>query len=421
METRTIRKCLLMVWMLSCACFLFACGGGGGGGGGGATGNGAPTVTVSGKVSANVVYPGTVRIYGVNADGTLKAPALAEGQTDRDGSYSVSLGGYQGAIVGIAFGRFTDEATKSVIDIPEDKCLHAALPAAEELGKSAVSLHISPVSDLAYLKARATSDFAGNIADSNLAMSNLLGVDIVRTPPVSFDAASLASATTTSDQVRLAILLAAISQLTANASANPQAPTAADQLNALTALAAGITITGGSGQLSPEAAYLLQQAGSGLASNGNTLPVIAAGGSAAQSMLATLATIGSASGTKAVSFRLRTTGSYSGNIYGIAMTVGLPAGFVLRTDVNGATAAGVVTASGVAGVNSRTSGKVTGSTLSVGIISALGFGIGEFATVFGEVPATSTLPSAGTFTPVTVGKIVNADGQVIAGLGVEVF
>lgn len=415
-----IIKYLLMAWMLSFSCTLFACSGGGSGNSG-SSGSGSLVVTVAGKVNANIVYPGTVRIYGVNADGTLKTPALSEGQTGSDGSYSLTIGGYQGAIVGIAFGRFTDEASQTVISIPEDKCLYAALPASEVIGKSTVTLYISPLTDLAYREARASNDFSGNIAASNLAMSQLFGVDFARIAPVPFDAATLSKNTTSGDQVRLATLLAAVSQFTANGSLNPLAPTAADLQNALSLLAAGTTVTGGNAQLSPEMAYLLQQAGSALTTNGNTQPVIAAGGAAAQAMLATLATLGSTGGTKAARFRLRTSSAYSANLYGITVSVGIPAGFMLHTSASGTTQPGVVVATGQAAANSSASGTLAGSTLTIGIINPLGFGTGEFATVYGEIPAASTAPLAGAFSPLRVVKVVDGNGVVVADIAIELF
>lgn len=417
-----IEKYLQILWLVVCTCCLFACGGGGGGGTSGPSVSGGQTITVAGKVSANIVYPGTVRIYGVNGDGTTKTPALVTGQTGSDGSYSVSIDGYQGAIVGIAFGSYTDEASRVVIDLPEGKCLYAALPESDVRGKSAVTLHISTLSDLAYRKARATIDFAANIAVSNQAVSQLFGVNIAGTPPVSFDADTLSNGTITGDQIRLATLLAAISQVAANGSANPLVPTATDMQNAQTLLADGITVANGVVQISPAAAWLLQQAGLAISTNSNSQPVITAGGSSAQTMLTTLATIGSAGGgTKTARFRLRTSGVYSGNLYGISVTVGIPAGFVVRTDSSGLTQTGVVVASGQSGTNSTAFGSVAGSLLTVGIGNPNGFGIGEFVTVYGEISAASLPPLPSEFTPITVIKISDEVGSPISGIAVEVF
>lgn len=416
-----IKKYLLILMSMVCLFSLSACGGGGGGE---SPASNTPGVTVSGKVAVNIVYPGTVRVYGINSDGTLKLPALTEGPTASDGSFSLSIGGYQGAIVARAFGRFTDEATKTVIDIPEDKSLSAALSDVEAMGKNSITLYISPLSDLAYRKAGAASDFPGNIAAANQAVTQLFGVDITKTPPVPFDADTYANSATTADQIRLGILLAVLSQYTANGSSSPAAPTASDLQNALAGLASGITLSGGTMQLSPAAANQIQQAVSSLKANGNTTPVVAAGGGSTQAMLSTLETIGSSGGKKLASFRLRTTGTYSSGLYGISVTVGVPAGFLLRTDETGLTQSGVVIATGQAGVNSHASGNVAGSKLTVGLGSTdiNGFGIGEFVTVYGEISAdASTPPAAGAFAPVTIIKISDKDGNSIPGVGIEVF
>jgi hypothetical protein len=409
--------------LLVTVCLLAACGGGGGGGAGGTAAPPASDVTVTGGVSANIIYPGTVRIFGVNADGTLKSPALAVGATDANGQYSVPIGNYQGALVGLAFGRYIDEATKTPIDVPEGKGLHGALSASDTAGRTAIVLNITPLSDLAYRKARSSADFNGNISSANQAIGQLLGVDIINTTPVPFDAATLSNSATTGAQTKLAATLATVSQFVAVYSANPAAPTASDLQNALTALADGATISNGTVQFSPIISYLVQQASGAVTTNPNTQPIIAAGGTAAQSPLATLAAIGSSAGKKIVKIRVRTmSSSFTGKIGGVTLAMGIPAGVSLSTDLTGQTAAGVVAASGMAAVDSRVDGRLAGSTLTITVINAFGFSVGEFVTVYGEIPAAASPPAAADFAPLVLDKVVDLDsGAVIPGVAIEVF
>lgn len=405
---RIIRDLVALVVVACCA----ACGGGGGGGSSSGSG-----YTLTGGVSANNIYPGTVKIFGVNADGTLKLPALAVVATGADGSYSASIGSYQGGLAGVAFGSYLDETSNTVINIPESKGLYAALPAVDTAGKTVITFPINVLTDLAYRKAREAADFNSSLRQANQMIGQLFGIDLTNTVPVPFNTASLATAT--SAQVRLATILRTLSQLVATGSLDPAAPTADDLQNCLAVIAAGTKVSSGQAQLSPTVSYLMQQASANVSASPKAQLVIAAGGAASQSAIVTLSSIGSPSGKKLVKVSFRTTGGYSGKIGGITITVGLPVGFTMNPDVNGVPVNGMITATGVASTDSYLSGQQVGATLKANIANSYGFSLGEFMTIYGEIDIASSSPSASAFVPVALVKIVDLDGATISGVNLE--
>lgn len=407
-----IHAILKVLFVAGAALCLFACGGGGS-----STGGGQETL-VSGVAQAGIFSGATVKIYGYDASGNqVQLPTTpVTVTTDSKGRYQANIHAYTGAVVVKVFGTYHDEASGKDITIAEADALQAAMANAAGV----ITVPVTPLTDLAVRKAQAAGDLRVTIAAANAALSTLFGFDIIATEPVTPTVSALQGATVTDSQKKYTIALAVLSEYMLNDSSTPALPTAADLRNALTQLSGGITVTGGTPRVtSPQVAFKIQQAAKELASGASMPAVVTAGGSAAQTLLAYLATIGNSTGNKILAIRLRTAGSYSGTIIGVQASMALPGGVIVRADaVSGATLQGSVVASGSA-LGAAVSGKVASGTLTVGVISS-GFAIGEFATVYCDVPVTSTLTAAD-FTNVTNIKTVDTDGAAISGITMAAF
>lgn len=400
-------------------------------GGGGTTGTANTTTVVSGVAAKGVFKSGIVRIYEVKADGS-EGDLLKETQVlDAKGNYRVDLGRtYSGALIVKAFGTYTDEATGTDVTISStDTPLAAAVPASlvadAVANRREVVVPVTALTDVALQEARAAGGNLNDAIDSaNNAISQVFAVDIIKTLPVGFDSQSLSDSRTTDDQKKYTAALAVVSGLIqAKARESTASPTADDLKNAipqaLAELSGGITvIVSGStvtGQVeSVQLTDKLNQARQDIAASPLTPSEI-------QSAVAGLPQL-----PVVATYKLRTTGAIAGNVInGIQLTIGLPAGLMLKSSSgSGETDPGVVSATGaatgatvVAHVNAASG---TGA-LSIGLMSPTAFGTGEFATIYAIVPAGTTAPAAAAFAPVTGFKAVDATGAQINGLGVEVF
>lgn len=386
---------------------LFACGGGGG------TTTSQNTV-INGIAQAGVFKGATVKIYGCDAttgnqNRLITTPASIT--TDSNGKYQATISNYTGAVVVKVFGTYRDEASGKDITVPEANALQAALPSTS----GTVNMTVTPLTDLAVRKAQDAGSIKDNIANANQAISTLFGVDIIATSPVAPTASALQDATVTDSQKKYTIALAAISQYVANNSSTPTSPTATDLENALTQLSAGMTTTGGTPQVtSSQVAFNLQQAATEIVSNPNTQAVVTAAGYAGQNSLTNFGTAGNTTGNKVLAIKLTTQGSFTGTIIGTQADITLPNGVTLPTDsATGAILADAVVASGSA-VGSTAAGKVSSGVLTVGIVNGIGFSIGEFATIYCNVPVSSTLTAAD-FTVTNV-NTKDTNGATIDGI-----
>ena len=104
-------------------------------------------------------------------------------------------------------------------------------------------------------------------------------------------------------------------------------------------------------------------------------------------------------------------------IYGIDMTINLPAGVSVRSSATGTTEAGVITASGGAATGSLVTGIYTAptgtfpATLQVLLANAGGFPVGEFCTVNADVA-----PGASSDFSIESFSARDGDGAAIPGL-----
>ena len=186
----------LMVTMLS------ACGGGSGS----STGSTASTATeISGVASKGLINGGTVTVYALNDDGT-KGKSLGTAITAADGTYSVDIGTYNGnVLVEVKDGTYKDEATGTD---KTNTTLRAALTGAT----GNVTIAVTPLTELAVKKAGDTILTKSAIENANSVVTALAGVDIVGTIPA--DASKAAG--TTVDDTAYSLILAAISQMSAD-------------------------------------------------------------------------------------------------------------------------------------------------------------------------------------------------------------
>jgi len=201
MKHRGLKHILTLLILLSLA-LLTACGGGGGDG----DGSGAGT-ELAGSVSKGPVAGADVKIFALDATGA-KGELLAEAVTDGSGTYLADLGDYEGPIlVEVTGGSYLDEGSGQTLGIPGDAPLRAVHPAAS----GQVSLHVTPLTELAVQVAEAAGISLETVAAAYDQVSEIFGFDIETTTPLAPEAAALAGAS--EDEVDYALTLAVLSQL----------------------------------------------------------------------------------------------------------------------------------------------------------------------------------------------------------------
>ena len=122
------------------------------------------------------------------------------------GTYSANIGSYVGPVVAEASGSYLDEATGTLLEIPAEAPIRAAIPLAS--GKV-----ILPVTALTEIAVQTMSGIFTPtvIQTSNAAVSSLFRVNIVNIQPVPPNAGALRSAS--SDQETYTLALCCLSQL----------------------------------------------------------------------------------------------------------------------------------------------------------------------------------------------------------------
>ncbi|MHB1123004.1 MAG: hypothetical protein ACYC0T_09825 [Ramlibacter sp.] len=168
--------------------------------------------SVSGTVFNGPVSRATVMAFAIE-NGAV-GPQLASAAANADGSFQLSLGGYQGPVMlQVRGGAYTDPATKTVMAMRPVDFLSAALPAIPE-GGSVTGVVITPMTSMA--QARATTMPGGmtkaNIAAANAAVGKFFLVpDLLGTRPLStLEPGS--GATAGADARNYGVALAAVSQ-----------------------------------------------------------------------------------------------------------------------------------------------------------------------------------------------------------------
>lgn len=168
--------------------------------------------SVSGTVFNGPVSRATVMAFAVD-NGAL-GPQIASAAVDAQGSFQLSLGGYQGPLMlQVRGGAYTDQATKTVMAMRPVDFLSAAVPSIPE-GGSVTGVVVTPITSMA--QARATTMPGGmtqaNIAAANAAVGKFFLVsDLLSTRPVSTLVPD-SGATAGADARNYGVALAAVSQ-----------------------------------------------------------------------------------------------------------------------------------------------------------------------------------------------------------------
>ena len=168
--------------------------------------------SVSGTVFNGPVSRATVMAFAIE-NGAV-GPQLASAAANADGSFQLSLGGYQGPMMlQVRAGAYTDPATKTVMAMRPIDFLSAALPSIPEVG-SVTGVVITPLTSMA--QARAATMPGGmtkaNIAAANAAVGQFFLVsDLLGTRPLStLEPGS--GATAGADARNYGVALAAVSE-----------------------------------------------------------------------------------------------------------------------------------------------------------------------------------------------------------------
>ncbi len=179
MNVRYLSGLLLSLFTL----VVLGCGGGGGGGG---ASPGTGSTTLSGEVSKGPISGGDVKIFAINADGTLQSTPIptTDGKPVTTaaplGSYTAVIN-YSGPVkVVVTGGSYKDEATGATVDFT-GKSLSAVV--ANVTGSVKVS--VTPFTEMAVQKAGAALTTA-TIKAANTAVAIAMGlqdVDIVAATP----------------------------------------------------------------------------------------------------------------------------------------------------------------------------------------------------------------------------------------------
>ena len=362
---------------------LFLTGCGGGGGASSPTAPAAPVVQltkVSGVASKGIFTSGTVNVYALA--GGKRGALLKQAAITPFGTYSASLGSYQGPIVAEASGSYTDEATGTTLQVSADAPIRAALP----LASGTVNLPVTALTEIAVQKTGGAFTPEA-IAAANTVVSDLFKVDIINTRPVAATATALNSAA--ADQVTYTLALATISQLSASGS-QPLATT-------LSALATSIDVASSSMTLAT--ASLLQGALSAFTGNSHNQTGIV---DPSTSPLANV-------GMRTVVVSVAVPGAAL--IGAVQGTIALPAGVVL--DPGSPALAG--TALGSILVTNPSPGSLT-----VGILSSNGFTAGEILTFSCSVASDRAVPAPADFTLSQVKVIGTTLAPLTANLALSV-
>lgn len=235
---KKIAETSIRVGTLAVALALSACGGGGGGGAASGSNDSAGPVaaqrTVSGTAAKGLLKGATVAVYAIDAQGVRASQATVTTLTASDGTYSIKLPATLLNFVievGTAPGAtMADEATGQDIPLPAGFKLRSVIGLAD----AATTTYQAAVSPFTEMIAR-TAETAGGgkltsqaVGDAKTAIRTLLGFDPETVQPV--NANSDAAATATEAQKNQSLMLAALSQMARNSSADCAQSGAAERI-----------------------------------------------------------------------------------------------------------------------------------------------------------------------------------------------
>lgn len=355
----------------------------------------AEATTLNGMVSKGPIQSGTVTVFAIISGAVDTSAPIGQGQTDSDGNFSVDLGPNQGPVLlEVTGGSFTDEVSGLSVNL--NAPLHTIVP--DVPAGSITTVTATPLTELAFRRAKGGGELtAASIKSSNDSIATTFGLkDIVSTLPFPNG--------NTDDQKKYAAVCGAFSQLLND---NKGAGETLDDALVRLFGKMGSEMESG-GKLSTDSTVMINGAITNFnASAGNvtgaTVPTLfmpTAG-------VLTLATFGIPS-----------------VIFGIDVTIALPAGVIVDADpLTGEAAAGVVSISGVAAVTGSGLSVAKYTPASIGVpallhivmVNNLGFGLGEFVTIQFSTTTGATFPMTSQFF-VTSFLAKGFDGAGLAGV-----
>lgn len=190
-----------------------------GGGGDGATSTATPTIALSGTAAKGLMANADVAVYAVNADGQMASIPLATGTTNGNGQYQLNFNATQGQPLIIKVSAKADGSTTHLDEITG---LRQTLPASfsmrallvpQTTGSISTSVNVTPFSEMTVAAAARASGgiTAANAAQAKSTVTQLLGFD-----PTTVAVTSAQNASATLEQQKLAVMLAAVSQMASN-------------------------------------------------------------------------------------------------------------------------------------------------------------------------------------------------------------
>ena len=390
---------------------LTGCGGGGSSASNPAPQQSAGNTVITGTASAGIMYPGTVKVYAVNASGA-KGAQVGSAETSVDGKYRAALGGYSGAVDVEASGTYTDEATRRQVTIPSSRPLHALVDKVNETTDNNRVVSVTPLTDLAWHKASTngtTATTPAAMVTANKLVDDLFKIsDIVGTEPVRADNASMATASPESQAYTLA--LAVISTMSATATGATDNDKMEATIASLETEIEGAEISGS------------------MSSKANSDFATALGADQLSRDFPSAAAQLSGVGKKSQKLTISTSGTLPAGtkIFAIDGTIALPASVSFRAEESGNTVSDVFL---LAGLSINDKGSLSAKflapqqTLQFIVVldsSGLGIGIGDFATLTYEVASGATITKADfSFVTGTV-AVLDVNGAVIPGVAVTI-
>jgi len=204
---KNLRTLLALILVIGSTLFLFSCGGEGGGGTSSA-GNGM----ISGTVVKGPISGGTVTAFAIN-NGTM-GMQLANGTTDGQGNFSISIGDYTGAVMlQMSGGTYVDEATGATMAMAPGDVMTAVMTSLST-GTTVTGIQITPLTSMAQAMAQ---NMAGGMTGTNITAANasvgsyFMVNDILHTQPMN-PLVTGANVTATQDMKNYGMAIAAMSQ-----------------------------------------------------------------------------------------------------------------------------------------------------------------------------------------------------------------
>lgn len=328
-----------------------------------------PITIISGIASKGPIKAAKVRIIAIR-DGAedLTAP-IGQGVTDQNGNYAVDIGAYTGPfLVEVTGGSFTDEVSGAAVTM---KSPMRALFSNAVTGAHTIA--VTPLTELAYKKASGAGALsAASIDDANAIISSYFNLDSI--------ISILPDSGGVGEQKKYAAVLGSISQYISNKKGQNESLDDAlarlfKQMGDEMENAGGLSL----GTINDINTAIADFTNSGKNQTGVAVTPL----------------------PSPVSGLLKLTSAGTSTVGALDVTVNFPAGVkVLFDGATGEAAPGVVTVSGAAASgNCLQTAKFTpafgGSPaqLHLGLITATGFGTGEFVTIRFDVEAGSSFPA----------------------------